>query len=498
MLDEAVVSTSIPDKSAFTVKVEEVARTITSVSLQAGIQITLLVDPAIRPGETVTVSYTKPTSNPLKDAADNEVASFTDEPVANNLAATAPEAPGNLAAASEAVPGTPSQVYADRMVLSWDTPWNNGDAITSYKVRYVEGSSAGGTLAAIAGSGASTTIHTVTGLEPGTEYTFGIVAVNGQGDGDEATVTMTTPALAWSFTLRDSSNTNVTELTEGGDSATAEVSITNNVRFSTDQTVQLKWGSANLELWVTVEGAGGVGTITILSGQSSGSLEISAPQFNLDAYSPPTTRAFTATHGGNQIGANIDLTVLDDEGAPVATITDATATVNEGGDIEVEIRLNPPFFPIASNKRIINFTVTDDDGALSGTPPTSYRFGGNQETTTITLTAAENTTQNDGAHDVTFALALNADAPYTLGETSTVTITVRDDDTPPLAVQNLMAQAGNTEAILRWDPPLASTPDHGQPVLHYESGCRWEPRRSAPGRQSRTAMRPPPAIRSRA
>ena len=31
-----------------------------------------------------------------------------------------------------------------------------------------------------------------------------------------------------------------------------------------------------------------------------------------------------------------------------------------------------------------------------------------------------------------------------------------------------MAQAGNTEAILTWQAPAASSPDHGQPVLHYE------------------------------
>ena len=45
---------------------------------------------------------------------------------------------------------------------------------------------------------------------------------------------------------------------------------------------------------------------------------------------------------------------------------------------------------------------------------------------------------------------------------------MRDDDTPPLAVGNLRAQAGNTEATLRWEAPPAPTPDHGQPILHYE------------------------------
>ena len=51
---------------------------------------------------------------------------------------------------------------------------------------------------------------------------------------------------------------------------------------------------------------------------------------------------------------------------------------------------------------------------------------------------------------------------------TSVTITVRDDDTPPLAVRNLTAQAGDTEATLRWEAPAAPSPDHGQPVLHYE------------------------------
>ena len=54
-------------------------------------------------------------------------------------------------------------------------------------------------------------------------------------------------AAEWELTLTDSSGNAVTELIEDGDSATATVSITNGVTFSTNQTVQLKWGSVNLE-----------------------------------------------------------------------------------------------------------------------------------------------------------------------------------------------------------------------------------------------------------
>ena len=83
------------------------------------------------------------------------------------------------------------------------------------------------------GSGAGTTSHTVTGLTAGTEYTFEVRAVNGEGNGAEASVTATLLAPTWEFTLTDSSGDPVTELTEGGDPATATVKwgtvITNSV-----------------------------------------------------------------------------------------------------------------------------------------------------------------------------------------------------------------------------------------------------------------------------
>ena len=471
--DEKLDRMSTPDKSAFTVKVEGATRSIAAVGVrdqdsEPGVMV-LTLDSDVRPGETVTVSYTVPSTNPIQDLADNEAAAFTDFDVSNNLAATAPEAPGNLSAAPDPVSGTPPRVYADRMVLTWDTPWDNGDAITGYKVRHVEGSSAGGTFAAIAGSATSTISHTVTGLKPGTQYTFEVLAVNGQGDGTAATVTETTATPAWSFTLRDSSNTDVTELTEGGDAATATVSITNNVRFGAEQTVQIEWGGFDITVG-HIQGTGGVSAITIPANGASGSLVISSPQRTGANYSPDQTHALTATHGDTEIGS-IDLTRLDDEEPPVARITQAPTTVNEGDNIEIEVTLSVGY----ERPGAVKFTVEDTDGALSGTPPDREVLSAGVKELTVTLTAAENTTQNDGARDVTFTLGastdVSTDIPYTLAPPpalTSVTVTVRDDDTPPLAPRNLTAQAGNTEATLRWDAPAAPTPDHGQPVLHYE------------------------------
>ena len=478
IFDEALASGSTPATSRFTVKVEGNSRTPSSVSRPVGmpkrISLTLGPTQGMRPGDTVTVSYAKPSTNPLKDAADNEVESFTDEAVANNLAATAPDAPGSLAAGTVNISTAPVRVAADIFELAWIIPWHNGSPIEKHQYRYAEGSSVPSSTTWVdiptsAPGQPNDTDFNVTGLDAGTEYTFEVRAVNGIDPGPAATVTRTTATPNWSFTLRDSSNNNVTQLTEGGDSATATVSITNNVRFGADQTVTLEWGIGDLSTGL-IQGAGGATTITISAEQSSGSLEISSPENPVDSYDAPATLALRATHAGTEIGS-IQLTRRDDETPPVATITDAPDTVNEGDSIEVEISLAPPIGVGPTAEKFVKFTVTDDDGALSGTLSTEVFFVPLESSKTITLTAAENTTQNDGAHDVTFTLELNDDAPYTLGTppaVTSVTITVRDDDTPPLAVRNLTAQAGNTEATLRWDAPAAPTPDHGQPVLHYE------------------------------
>ena len=451
--DEALDSTSIPDKSAFAVKVEGNSRTVNSVTLSAdATQIALTVDPAIRPVEAVTVSYTKPRTNPLKDASDNEVESFTDFTATNNLAATAPEAPGNLAAS----PGT----VADTMVLTWDTPWANGRDITKFQAGYVQGTTAGGTWADILNSDADTTTHTVTGLTAGTEYTFEVRAVNGIGNGAAATVTATTVMPTWELTLTDLNGNAVTELVEGGASATVTVRITNGVTFTTAQTVTLEWDGLALDAGSPIQGAGGASAITIPPGQSSGTLVISAPDpGGVAAYTPPRTAPLWGRHGENQI-SGIDLTFRDDEDPPVATLTAQPAQVSEGETIEVEVSLNLPFGAHATST--LSLVVTDAAGALVAPLPTEAAFDAGELTHALTLTADDNAVQNDGAREVTVALVENPDVPpYTLGEPSSVTVTVLDNDTPPSAPRNLAAEARDGEARLTWQAPLT---DNGQAV----------------------------------
>ena len=94
-----------------------------------------------------------------------------------------PYAPVNL----EAKPGDA------QVVLTWDTPSNNGSSLTGYEYRQ----SADGAVTwspdwgDITDSGSTTTSHTVESLSNGTEYTIEVRAVNAVGEGDSSRVSST-------------------------------------------------------------------------------------------------------------------------------------------------------------------------------------------------------------------------------------------------------------------------------------------------------------------
>ena len=79
-------TSSRPARSAFEVKVRGTAVSLSSsnpVSI-SGSTVTLRLGSPVTAGDTVTVSYTAPGANPIKDDAALEAPSFTDEPVTNN------------------------------------------------------------------------------------------------------------------------------------------------------------------------------------------------------------------------------------------------------------------------------------------------------------------------------------------------------------------------------------------------------------------------------
>ena len=270
--DEVLAADSIPGSGAFEVKVEGTTVALGSVSRsQEGEQLLIQLPNNVRPGETVTLSYTRPGTDALKDAAGNEAASFTDRAVTNNLAATAPEAPGSLAATAVADDPT-------KMDLAWTTPWDNGDAITRFEVRHAAGTSVptATTWTAIDGSGAATTSHQVSGLDAATEYTFEVRAVNGIGNGAEASITSTTTLALAVDTIATDDTVNIAEKAAGftitgntGSEAGVSVTVTVGSTTLTAATSALVSGTATWSVAVPANASYVTGTSVQVSVSAS-------------------------------------------------------------------------------------------------------------------------------------------------------------------------------------------------------------------------------------
>ena len=70
--DENLDTDSVPVTGSFPVNVANRTNpSVSGVSI-SGATVTLTLNPAIRAGDTVTVSYTRPTTNRLKDKAGND------------------------------------------------------------------------------------------------------------------------------------------------------------------------------------------------------------------------------------------------------------------------------------------------------------------------------------------------------------------------------------------------------------------------------------------
>jgi len=175
------LKTSAPPTSAFSVSVDGAQSTNpTNVAINGNI-VTLTLTTAVGPGQSATLSYTKPgqSSNPLQDLSGKEADSFSNMSVdqASHLV--------NF----RATPG-------DRQVLlEWDQLTDS--TLTRYQYRYM--STADSTWnpdwTNIPGSNASATSFRATGLTNGLEYTLQVrpvYTVNAQDEpGDEASIKST-------------------------------------------------------------------------------------------------------------------------------------------------------------------------------------------------------------------------------------------------------------------------------------------------------------------
>ena len=99
------LATILPATSAFTVNVNSAARTVSSVSI-SGTKVLITLSSPVAYGNTVTVAYTKPSSNPLQTTAGGQAATISAQTVTNKV--SAPAAPVFSGAVIENA--TPSRV----------------------------------------------------------------------------------------------------------------------------------------------------------------------------------------------------------------------------------------------------------------------------------------------------------------------------------------------------------------------------------------------------
>ena len=89
---ELLDTNSTPAASAFTVVVDGAVETILSVSI-SGTNVLISLANAVVEGEVVTVAYTVPNTNPVQDAAGNDLAAFSAAMVENNTLSPPPPPP---------------------------------------------------------------------------------------------------------------------------------------------------------------------------------------------------------------------------------------------------------------------------------------------------------------------------------------------------------------------------------------------------------------------
>ncbi|MGA2408631.1 MAG: SwmB domain-containing protein, partial [Bacteroidales bacterium] len=74
----------VPASSVFSVLVNSIARTVNSVSI-SGSNVLLTLASAIKFGDIITVSYTKPANNPLQTVTGGQAASISAKSITNNI-----------------------------------------------------------------------------------------------------------------------------------------------------------------------------------------------------------------------------------------------------------------------------------------------------------------------------------------------------------------------------------------------------------------------------
>lgn len=317
--NEALMGTSDPAGSAFTVLVNGVARTVTTADAN-GTTVTLTLASAVTANDTVTVAYTVPGTNPIKDAAGNNAAALTATAVTNSTTGntinlTAASAVVNLttntnaSAVATAGNDTITSTYAQLLNSTIDALGGTDTLTVSDAI------TATFTFAAASGAGAAVSNVEVINLAGGSS-----AVVTGPNTSANLAINNTSATAASSVTLGTGATQSFTSTGTGVDTV---------VINAVGQSASLGAGNDLLSTTVagtftgTLDGGAGTDSFTVLTGASdfSGATLTGFETLVLGAASALTMKSAQYSQF---------TTITDAGGADSVTISDAATITTTG------------------------------------------------------------------------------------------------------------------------------------------------------------------------
>ena len=452
---EGLDGSSTPAADAFTVVKTDSTSATSTVGLASvdpvqvsGSVVTLTLDTAVPPGDTVTVDYTAPTgmgAMPVRDTAGNAVEALVAHAVAN-------------------VPGAPASVEATagdtQVTLAWTVPGSDGgSAVTEYQYRVSD--DAGSTWSpdwtgVPDGSDSGTDrsderSYTVTGLDNGVLHTFEVRAVNVVGEGAPTTATstpVTVPGAPASL-MATAGDTQVTlswtEPASDGGSAVTEYQY----RYKTSGEFPDEWTD-------------------VPDGSDTGADR-----------SDETSYTVTGLDNGVEHTFEVRAVNVVGEGAP-ATATSTPVTVPEApaslmataGDTQVSLDWTAPASDGGSRATGYEYRVSVDGGSTWSPDWTNVPDGSDSGTDRSDERSYTVTGLDNGVEHTFEVRAVNVVGEGAPASATSTPVTV------PGAPASLNATAGDTQVTLAWTEPAS---DGGSAVTGYEyrvsvdSGSTWSP-----------------------
>ena len=424
------LDTTAPAATAFTVKVDAGSgANPTAVSIADNV-VTLTLGSGVDTSQTVTVSYTKPGNNPIKDLVGKEADGFTDRAVEHlvdleNVQATPGD--GQVELSWDNPNDTTVQKYQYRYMSTEDTGWNPGWT----DVPGLDGTATGSRLSVL-----------LTGLTNGIEYTFQVRPVYLQNGvdvfGNEAEIKSAPrgPLAAPSSLI---------------------------VSTAGDGEVVMRWDNPD--------------DVTI-TGYQYRYMNTGDTGWNPDWTDMPGSGATTDTHTLSGLTNNLLYTVELRAVRGTVTGPSASDVATPRGPIE-----RPANFTATAGDRqvVLNWTVSIDDSILfymyryRTSTEASWNPGWTEIPDSDSTTATHTVTGLINGLEYLFQIRAMRGVRFQL--VGPASATARAKPQGPLQAPAHFEASTNREheIVLSWDGPTDATVTHFEYRVRRESGSRWDP-----------------------